>query len=294
MRRVGMALAGAMVVSLAGCGVGDGTGAAVGTLFVNGCRPAVPGLGLPDYDLKPTFFAGQPIEDICPPPGNCPGERTNRLIIRMQRTGKRVEVDDTIYIDVVNSVEVARCIRGFVDKGVPTWDVRNVLNPDGSPTDIPFCDWNWNAGLDDGGAADGGSTDGGVLDGGAGAGPPMTAPHPRINLSTLDYVRGSIMPLGSCIEQRLVGVALPGSYIEFKDFGSAVRDGVAATNEIDGDFKVLFGERLRATFHLVLGDQRVTMAMKNRDAIPTPKIGGVINGNFDFDLDRTRAAQPFP
>lgn len=291
MRRGVVALAGALL--LAGCGVGDGTGAAVGTLFVNGCRPVALDGAFPDYDLKPTFFAGQPIEDICPPPGNCPGERTNRLIIRMQRTGKRVEVDDTIYIDIENSVEVARCIRGLVEKGVPTWDTRYVLNPDGSPTDIPFCDWNWIGG-GDGGVSDGGVPDGGAPDGGAGAGPPMTAPHPRINLSTLDYARGSIMPLGSCIEQRLVGVALPGSYIEFQDFGSAVRNGVAAENEIDGDFKVLFGERLRATFHLVLGDQRVTMAMKNRDAIPNPKIGGVINGNFDFDLDRTRAAQPFP
>lgn len=292
MRRVGGALAAALAVSLAGCGVGDGTGAAVGTLFVNGCRPVALDGAFPAYDLKPTFFAGQPIEDICPPPGNCPGERTNRLIIRMQRTGKRVEVDDTIYIDIENSVEVARCIRGLVVNGVPTWDIRNVLNPDGSPTDIPFCDWTWTDLGGDGGAGDGGVADGGA--GGAGGAARKTAPHPRINLSTLDYVRGSIMPLGSCIEQRLVGVSLPGSYIEFQDFGSAVRNGVAAAGEIDGDFKVLFGERLRATFHLELGDQRVTMAMKDRDFIPVPKIGGVINGTFDFDLDRTRAAQPFP
>jgi hypothetical protein len=280
-------LAGAALV--AGCGVGDGTGAAVGTLFVNGCRPAALDGAFPGYDLKPTFFAGQPIEDICPPPGNCPGERTNRLIIRMQRTGKRVEVDDTIYIDIENSVEVARCIRGLVENGAPTWDTRNVLNPDGSPTNIPFCDWSGTSVTSDGGA-DGG----GLTDGGAGPGPGMTATHARINLSTLDYVRGSIMPLGSCIEQRLVGVALPGSYIEFQDFGSAVRNGVPSESPIGNDFKVLFGERVRATFHLVLGDQRVTTAMKDRDAIPKAKIGGVIDGNFDFDLDRTRAAQPFP
>jgi hypothetical protein len=279
----------------AGCGVGDGSGIAGGTLFVEGCRPRLGINDFPLYDLKPTFFAGQPIEDICPPPGDCPGERTNRLIIRMQRTGKRIEVDDTIYIDVENSVAVARCIRGSTKAGVKAWDHRTILNPDGSPTNIPFCDWNWRPAVDGGAPGDGGAPDGGVADGGVGV-EPMTAPRARINLSTLDYVRGSIMPLESCHEQRLVGVSLPGSYIEFEDFGTAAQPDIPPDQrgEIGGDFKVLFGERLRATFHLVLGDQRVTDAMHKRNFIPNPMIGGVIDGQFDFDLDRTRAAQPFP
>jgi hypothetical protein len=277
-------------LAAAGCGVGDGTGAAVGTLFVEGCRPISPTGVLPAYDLKPTFFAGQPIEDICPPPGNCPGERTNRLIIRMQRQGKRIEVDDTIYLDIENSVKVGNCIRGAVKNGAPLWDTRTILNPDGSPTTIPFCDWSWSV------AADGGVPDAGAVDAGADPVAGMTAPRARINLSTLDYARASIMPLESCIEQRLVGVALPGSYIEFENFGSAAQPDVPPTERlpVDKDFKVLFGERVRASFHLVLNDERVTTAMKLRDAVPSPKIGGVIDGTFDFDLDRTRAAQPFP
>ena len=28
--------------------------------------------------------------------------------------------------------------------------------------------------------------------------------------------------------------------------------------------------------------------------IPTPLIGGTLDGYFDFDLERGRAAQPFP
>lgn len=277
------------VLAGAGCGVGDGAGSAVGTLFVQGCRPLMADGMLPPYSLKPTFFAGQPIEDYCPPPGNCAGERTNRLIIRMQRFGKSVQIDDTLFIDIENSVKVARCIRGQVKDGLPIWDQRNVLNADGSPTDIPFCDWNWGV------ASDGGVDDGGVGDGGAAA-PTMTAPRARIHLSTLDYVRATLIPLGSCNEQRLAGVAMPGSYIEFEDFGTAVQTDVAPDQRsaIGDDFKVLFGERVRASFHLELGDQRVTTAQHERNLVPAPSIGGVIDGYFDFDVDRTRAAQPFP
>lgn len=274
-----------------GCGVGDGAGNAVGTLFVRGCRPLLLGDALPPYDLKPTFFAGQPIEDYCPPPGNCSGERTNRLIIRMQRFGRSVQVDDTLFVDIENSVKVARCIRGQVKGGEQIWDHRNVLNPDGTPTDIPFCDWSWGVA-----AADGGVQDGGVTDGGAGVAPLMTAPRARIHLSTLDYVRATLMPLESCNEQRLAGVALPGSYIEFEDFGTAAQSDLPPDQRtaIGDDFKVLFGERLRATFHLELDDQRVTTAKHERDLVPIANLAGVIDGYFDFDLDRTRAAQPFP
>ena len=44
--------------------------------------------GTPDdpaaYDMRPSFFAGEPIEDL--------EGKTNRLIIRLQSDGKRIEV----------------------------------------------------------------------------------------------------------------------------------------------------------------------------------------------------------
>jgi hypothetical protein len=104
------------------------------------------------------------------------------------------------------------------------------------------------------------------------------------------------MPLESCFKQRVSGVALPGSYIDFENFGSAGQPALLAEDRelVENDFKVLFGQRVRASFHLILGDQRVTTALHDRDVVPLPTIGGVIDGFFDFDLDRTRAAQPFP
>ena len=79
-------------------------------------------------------------------------------------------------------------------------------------------------------------------------------------------------------------------------FGNALRPDLPPDKrgDVGKDFKVGFGERLRATFHLVLGDARVTEAIKARNAVPEARIGGVLDGRFDFDLDRSHAAQPFP
>jgi hypothetical protein len=163
---------------------------------------------------------------------------------------------------------------------------------------LSWCDWNA-ADADGGADAGGGAADAGAADAGmtADAGAPlvMTAARPRINLSTQDYVQASLAPLYTCIEARSVAVALPGSWIEFQDFGAAVQTADPENRTaVGGDFRVNFGERLRATFHLVLGDQAVENAIKTRIAIPDTRIGGELDGFFDFDLERGRAAQPFP
>ena len=56
-----------------------------------------------------------------------------------------------------------------------------------------------------------------------------------------------------------------------------------------------FGQRLRANFHIVLGDDRMLTAIKMMvDPPPAPTIGGTLDGNFDFDLQRGQGAQTFP
>jgi hypothetical protein len=276
-----LVLLAAAVLSV-GCTVGGGSGSATGTLFVQGCNEGDTLKTPQRYQLDPTFFAGEPIEDICPPPGTCPGDHANRLLIRMQRTGNQVEVNDTLYFDIENALEVAKCVRGRTMNGGPTWDTRMVSNADASLTDLPWCDWS-------GAGADGGAA---ASDGGAA----MSGTIAKINLSTQDFVRASFAPLHSCVEARLVGVALPGSWIEFHDFGGAAQPTKAAADRdpVSADFKVNFGERLRAFFHLELGDQRVSNAQQMRLPLPSPRIGGSLDGSFDFDLARGRAAQPFP
>jgi hypothetical protein len=300
------ALAGVLGFASAACTVGAGAGKADGMLFDVGCNQSN-SLAQPPgkpYSLAPAFFAGEPIEDVCPPPGQCSGPHTNRLIIRLQHTGDRVEVNDTLYFDVKNAYKVAQCVRGQTLLGVPQWDTREVTATDG--TTIPGLSWcDWNAADADGGAdaggggADAGGADAGVADAGAtaDAGAPlvMTAVRPRINLSTQDYVQAALAPLYTCIEARSVAVALPGSWIEFQDFGAAVESADPENRSaVGGDFRVNFGERLRASFHLVLGDEAVENAIRTRTAVPDTRIGGELDGYFDFDLERGRAAQPFP
>jgi hypothetical protein len=286
-----------LLVVAGGCTVGAGSGSASGTLFDIGCNQS-DSLKTPEpYSLHPTFFAGEPIEDVCPPPGQCSGPHMNRLIIRLQQTGNRVEVNDTLYFDIENAYKVAQCVRGQTKGGAPQWDPRLVTAPDGTPVPgLPWCDWN--AADVDGGAADAAAPDAGGVDAGAtdgGAPVAMTAARARINISTQDFVQAALAPLYTCVEARSVAVALPGSWIEFQDFGSAVQTmAPELRTDVNGDFKVDFGQRLRATFHLVLGDQAVAYATKTHALVPDARIGGQLDGAFDFDLDRGRAAQPFP
>ena len=63
----------------------------------------------------------------------------------------------------------------------------------------------------------------------------------------------------------------------------------------DPDFKVAFGQRLMANFHVELEDHRVITAIREDDLLPQdPRIGGALDGYFDFNLERGRAAQTFP
>jgi hypothetical protein len=216
----------------------------------------------------------------------------------MQHYANRpVEVNDTLIVDVQDSVKTARCIRGGTTAGgLPTWDTRDITNVDGKLIPgVPWCDW---SARPDGGAdggVDAADMDGGGPSAGDG-GVEMTAPFARINISTQDFVRASFVPLYTCPEARVVGVALPGSWIDFQSFGTAAEPDVAPSmrSPVSNDFKVEFGQRLRATFHLILGDQHVVESIRTNMSVPAPHITGVLDGSFDFDLARGRAAQAFP
>jgi hypothetical protein len=270
---------GLLVPALAtgGCTVGIGTGNAAGPVWVLGCSPGLPegNYGTPDapmnYSLNPIFFAGVPIEDITP-------VNENRLVIRMQRNGGPIEYNDTLAFDVLNSFEVARCVRGRINPdGTPDWNVPTV------PEDV-WCDWSGAGFGADGGAA----TD---------AGAPAT--RARIRLTSAGFVQVSLALLATCPLKD--GVALIGhsrdGWIEFEDFGGAGQPQLAPEMRTafgSTDFKVNYGDRLRATFHAILDDDRVITAERLGRPLPTPRFGAVLDGRFDFDLVRGRAAQPFP
>jgi hypothetical protein len=262
--------------SVAGCTVGSGSGSAMGPLWILGCQNGDP-LGTPDkpqlFNLDPTFFAGEPIEDISEPP-------TNRLIIRMQRNGNAVEINDTLYFDIRDSAQIARCIRGATINGGPDWDTTSgTLNELGQvdPNAPPWC---MQAATPD--------------------------QLPQIRLVPFGPVAVSFAPLASCHSEMhppaivdINGVA-NGGFITFTDFGGAVQPNQATTLPdarvpITDDFKVNYGEHLQATFQFDVEDERVAAAIRDKVVPPAaPLIGGMLAGNFEFFFERGRSAQTFP
>jgi hypothetical protein len=106
-----------------GCAVGEGKGALAGTLFIQSCtsdsslgRPGAPAV----YDMHPTFFVAEPIDDF---PRPMP---MNRLAIRMQPTGNRLEEADVLYLNTASVREVAQALGQPIDIG-PSTNVRATL-----------------------------------------------------------------------------------------------------------------------------------------------------------------------
>ncbi len=223
--------------------------------------PPVPQL----FKLEPTFFAGEPIEDISD------GAPANRLIIRMQRTGNEIQISDTLFFDIPNSDLIAHCLRGRTVGGVPDWDTTSTGTLDPNVT-TPWCE------------------------------PMGPNGSPRIHLVPFGPVRSSLLPLATCHSEAhqpavvgITGVATDG-WIDFTQFGKAEQPNkTPEAREAIGDFQVNYDEPLAATFLIVLGDDRVVTAKyKGIDVPPDPRIGGVLQGDFEFDLKRGRAAQTFP
>lgn len=269
-----------------GCTVGAGTGTAEGPLWILGCQNDQnfgDQTNPKDFNLKPTFFAGDPIEDISQ------GAHTNRLRVRMQRLGRGQEDDDTLKFDFENSYEIARCVRGRVDSstGMNDWEqsLTNTMNghlADMPADDVPWCDWS--AATTD---ADAGMS----IDAGVSA----PGPHPRLHFSSEGYTKAWLNPASTCPLARLVGIGRSG-WIEVLDFGSAGQPDKPPEmrDPVTSDFKVEFGERLRANFHIELEDDKVRTAEENAEPVPASRLGGTIDGYFDFQLERGRALQPFP
>ena len=262
-----------------GCTVGDGSGSAMGLLWALNCEEghafgteAAP----KEYNLGPTFFAGEPIGDISIVPGEMPSAPAqNRLIIRMQRTGNASEINDVLYFDIPSSYQVARCIRGRIDPatGLPDWDTgTGTVNPDPAYMN-PWCEQNGPNG------------------------------RPRIHLVPFGPVRAALTPLDTChmtspgpTVVSITAVARDG-WIEFESFGDAAKPNEApdARAPVDFNFQVAYDQTLQATFDLVLDDdRRQTAIYKMIDVPPAPRIGGTLAGFFDFDLKRGRTGQTFP
>jgi hypothetical protein len=133
MRSAALALC---VLTLVACDVGDGSGAVNGSLFIRQCAQhtaigataeegtaysfgsAADPLG---YAMNPSFFAAEPIDDFARLMPN------NRLNIRVQSDGSRIEQADVLFINIASVYSVATSLGTDVDVGFNT-NVRATLS----------------------------------------------------------------------------------------------------------------------------------------------------------------------
>jgi hypothetical protein len=274
------------LTAFGGCSVGSGSGSTTGPLFVVSCDKGASRAAAP-YDLAPTFFTGLTVDDLKKGPG-----AMNQLYIDLASSGLLQRYTDGLEFVVQNSYEVARCLRGRTVNGQPDYLVTEPLplslGTTGTPAPTtPWCDWTGMA-FSDGGrpdAASPGAPDGGTsLDGGMS----MPAPAPRIHLTPYTDVHSSLWLFKTCPDGTDVGVAIDG-WIQFQSFGSAEQSELPPElrTSVLPDFVINYGDRLQASFHVVIGDPRYVTAVQDGTTPPTaPLIGGALDGYFDFQLAR--------
>jgi hypothetical protein len=198
----------------------------------------------------------------------------NRITIRLQRSGKQIENNDALFFDVVNSYEVARCVRGREIAGQPNqhdYDDRYCFraSPTG-PGRVRI------------------SVVGGIIH--STLNPLMTCTRPVA--ATAD----DAFPVDGVVQ--MVDNGAWQSWVEFTDFGSAAQNeqvDPTLRTAVDPAFKIELDQRLNATaFYLTLQDEKVVVAQEQLQPPPNPDIGGWLSGQFDFDLKRGQGAQIFP
>jgi hypothetical protein len=249
------------------CQVGDGSGDVFGPLFIDNCTGEVrqggvrKPYGLPelpaDYHLSPGFFAGEPIQDIAI------GAKTNRLIIRLQTTGRRREANDIVRFDIPDQRGVARCVRGRVNPatGLPDYDRSECFQ---SPT-----------------------------------GPRLrVGPDAIVHSYFTPNFTCNAPIVGTAISVvREPNDGLWDSWIELQHFGTAEQSDrpPEMRDPIGDEFKVEFDQRITATaLHLKMIDDQNSRITVTTGPRPPPRLTADFQGQFDFEMQRGQGAQTFP
>jgi hypothetical protein len=276
-----------LALGAGGCSVGKGVGAASGYIYEYGCSKNGDYGTTPDagaklvadpYDLHPTFFAGEPIDDLREySAGTEP--RKNRLIIRLQSSGKQIELNDVLTFDVASSYEVARCVRGRVlADGTPDWSQDNCYRAsDAGPGRMRVqYDSDVHAGL---------------------------TLHATCTANLVaSAISRPVPPSYATDPNPAVANGAWDSWVEFQEFGTASQYDLAPQGRtpVEPTFRIDYGQRIYATtFFLTLIDDNVVSAAIAARPLPEPQMGGTLGGDpttgrFDFDVQRGQGAQFFP
>lgn len=124
--RLGTLLAIACGLVAGGCGLGDGKGAVAGSLYLRGCTHehdyGAPGAPAP-YDMKPAYFVADPINALA---SSEPLHPVNKLSMRVQPSGNRVDEADLLFINIADDAQVTTMLGQPTVVG-PTTNVRASL-----------------------------------------------------------------------------------------------------------------------------------------------------------------------
>jgi hypothetical protein len=115
-----------LLVLVAGCGLGDGAGSLSGTLFLRGCTEQFDygALGAPaPYNMNPTYFVADPINSLA---SEEPLHPINKVTMRVQPSGNRLDEADLLFVNVANDAEVASTLGTATAVG-PSTNVRASL-----------------------------------------------------------------------------------------------------------------------------------------------------------------------
>jgi hypothetical protein len=277
----------------AGCIRQEGTGTTFGTLVIPYCdetaRYRSPDGDRPpdDYNLNPTFIAGEPFEDVREP------ARTNRLVLRLQRSGKRLEYNDVLTFDFVQSYEIARCLAGLsrIDKGaaVPDYDsAACVPTADGTVVRVGV-DTALRVHFMPRSTCSGDARGRPMLVATAVSAWPEQWPE-KPGVTTRPNVPAKPPEVPPTWE----------SWVHLVTFGDASgwRGKPCADEpcrEGRKSFKVEFGQRvLVPSFELAMMDDRYIKRLEDREMVSEPEIRARLVGQFDLDLQRGQGAQTFP
>jgi hypothetical protein len=247
----------ALLAAASGCTVGQGVGEVKGSLFIIDCN--IKGdldygaRGMPrEYDLRPKFFAAEQLLHLGTTGATA---RVNRLIIRLQSSGRRREANDILRFDIPDERAVALCVRNQMNPdGTPAWDPKNCFQGPNGPR-------------------------------------LRVAPNGlvRANLTPNFTCAGQIV--GTSIASEIAADGAWDSWIEFAEFGNAKHADIGKEFKVDIDDRLwapAFSLKLQDD---VVVEAEID---DRRPPIPDPRIGGSLSGYFDFQVQRGNGAQTFP
>jgi hypothetical protein len=100
----------ALVLACVACDLGNGTGSVSGSLYLRGCThdydygaAAAPA----DYDMRPSYFVGDPINAL---QSSRPLHPVNKVAVRVQSDGNRIEEADTLQVRVADDALVVETL----------------------------------------------------------------------------------------------------------------------------------------------------------------------------------------